>query len=437
MLTGNPEASRGLKYLARRKMFAPAYNEDIVFDGTTPIEDMAKYNGQDASTTLQLYRLQKDQSPDLDLLAHLYETTDMLVDVELKGAPIKEAWLAERKEVLTKEVAELQAEFDELGLNPNSYIQVRAFFNIQSSDKEALKTVRHPVAAKILAFRASAKELSTYVDGFSEHIVNGRIHTDYRVTGTLTGRLASRGPNMMNLKSDDEEEHDYQAVVDTLDPTKTVEHFDYSQIEMRIMAIQSGDKRLLDVFHSGRDVHSELAREVFGDDFTEQQRKKAKSANFGVIYGISPFGLSHMIKTSEEEAATYLDTWYQMYPGVSIWQERIRKTIQEQGYIQTAFGRRRRFDLEGLVVKPDTIFREGINFPIQSHACDVYLKAGLAIWKEVGLYPIQLVHDELVYELDIDGLDDTMDYITWKMQRIGEDLTGNELPILVGIKGGD
>ncbi len=311
---------------------------------------------------------------------------------------------------------------------------MRAFFNIESSDKDALKAVRHPVAAKILTFRASAKELSTYVEGFSEHIVNGRVHTDYRVMGTLTGRLASRGPNMMNLKSDDEEDHDYQAVVDTLDPTKKVQHFDYSQIEMRIMAIESGDEHLLDIFRSGRSIHEELAVEINGPDYTDRQYTNAKSANFGIIYGISPFGLSHMIKASEEEAANYLDTWYRMYPGVGIWQERIRKNVQEQGYIQTAFGRRRRFDLEGLVVKADTIFREAINFPIQSHACDVYLKAGLTIWKEIGIYPIQFVHDELVYELDIDGLDDTMDYISWKMQRIGEDLTGNVIPIPVGVK---
>jgi len=434
-LTGNPEASRGLKYLARRKMFAPAYNEDIVFDGTTPIEDMATYNGQDSSTTLQLYDIQRKLHPDLDLLEHLYESTDMLVDAELTGAPVKEEWLDERATVLTEETDRLQAEFDAEELNPNSYKQIRAYFDIKESDKEALKELKDPMADKILAFRASAKELSTYVTGFSEHIVDGRVHTDYIVPGTLTGRLASRGPNMQNLKASDEAEHDYQAVVASNDPSKRVVHFDYSQVEMRIMGIESLDERLLDVFQSGRSIHAELAIEINGENYTDRQYTNAKSANFGIIYGISPFGLSHLMKSTEEEAGVYLNTWYDMYPQVSVWQRKIRKLIKEQGYVETPFGRRRRFDLEGLVVKQSTIFREGINFPIQSFACDVYLSAALAIWKETGVYPIQLVHDELVYELDVYGIDDTMDYISWKMRKVGEDLTGNVIPIPAEVKG--
>jgi DNA polymerase-1 len=437
-LTGNPEASRGLKYLARRKLFAPVYNEDIVFDGTTPLEDMAIYNGQDSSTTLQLYELQKageDIWHSADLMEHLYETTDMLMEAELHGAPVKEEWLADRKTVLEKEVSKLQAEFDAIDLNPNSYKQIREYFNISESDKEALKAVRDPLAKKILDFRASAKELSTYVTGFSEHIVNGRVHTDYLVPGTLTGRLASRGPNMQNLKASEEKDHDYQAVVETSDPNKRVVHFDYSQVEMRILATESMDEHLLDVFRSGRSIHKELAIEVFGPDYTDRQYTDTKSANFGVIYGISPFGLSHLIKSTEEEAAVFLNAWYAMYPDVSIWQNKVKDTIREQGYVETRFGRRRRFDLERLVVKQSTIFREGINFKIQSPACDIYLKAALAIWKDIGIYPIQLVHDELVYELDITDIDDTMDYISWKMQKVGEDLTDNKIPIPAEVKG--
>ncbi len=435
-LTGNPEASRGLKYLARRKMFAPVYNEDIVFDGTTPIEDMAIYNGQDSSTTLQLYQLQRKQEIDMGLLDHLQDTTDMLVDAELEGAPVKEEWLAERKSVLDAEVSKLQAEFDAIGLNPKSYPQVRAYFGISKSDKEALQAVSDPLAKKILTYRASAKELSTYVVGFSEHIVNGRVHTDYVVPGTLTGRLASRGPNMMNLKKDDDEAHNYQAVVETSDPNKRVVHFDYSQVEIRVLATESMDEHLLDIFHSGRSVHAELATKVFGPGYTERQYTNAKSANFGVIYGISPFGLSTMIKTNEEEAAEYLNAWYAMYPGVAAWQRKIKDLIRNQGYVQTRFGRKRRFDLEGLVVKQSTIFREGINFPIQSYACDIYLKAALAIWHDIGVYPIQLVHDELVYELSIVDINDTVDYISWKMRKVGEDLTDNKIPIPAEIKGG-
>jgi len=242
---------------------------------------------------------------------------------------------------------------------------------------------------------------------------------------------------MQNLKASDEEEHDYQAVVATSDPNKRIVHFDYSQVEMRILATESMDARLLDVFHSGRSIHAELAIDVFGEEYTDRQYTNSKSANFGIVYGISPFGLSHLIKSTEEEAAVYLNTWYGMYPAVSVWQEKIKKIIREQGYVQTRFGRKRRFDLEGLVVKRSTIYREGINFKIQSPACDIYLSAALAIWREIGIYPIQLVHDELVYELDIDGIDDTMDYISWQMKKVGEDLTDNIIPIPAEVKGED
>jgi len=113
----------------------------------------------------------------------------------------------------------------------------------------------------------------------------------------------------------------------------------------------------------------------------------------------------------------------------------IKDLIRKQGYVETRFGRRRRFDLESLVVKQSAIFREGINFKIQSYACDIYLKAALAIWHDIGIFPIQLVHDELVYELDVTDIDDTIDYISWKMQKVGEDLTDNKIPIPAEVKG--
>ena len=196
------------------------------------------------------------------------------------------------------------------------------------------------------------------------------------------------------------------------------------------------------------DIHSQTAVRAFQlpceptkkglyDHGCPGLRVAAKNVNFGIIYGISPFGLSHLIKSTEEEAATYLNTWYAMYPAVSVWQKKIKDTIRSQGYVETKFGRRRRFDLEGLVVKQSTIFREGINFKIQSPACDIYLSAALAIWRHLGIYPIQLVHDELVYELDVEDIDVTMDYISWKMKKVGEDLTGNIIPIPAEIKGDD
>ena len=439
--SGNPIASRGLKYLARRKLFAPAYSKDITFDGTTDLEEMAIYNGRDASATLQLYNYQhKNWFKDKDscnLMLHLYDVTDMLVDTELKGAPVREEWLAAKRTELNLEAVKYQALFAALDLNPRSPKQVREFFGTKSSDKEALKAVDSKVAKDILAFRAITKELSTYVDGFSEHIVNGRVHSDYRVPGTLTGRLASRSPNMMNLKSDDDEEKDYQLVVDTSEPDMVIKRFDYSQIEMRKMAVECLDEHLLDIFRTGRDIHDELQKEIFGNEYDAEsntQRVHAKTTNFGTIYGISPYGLSKLLKTDEADAKRYLATWYSMYPQVKDWQEEIRDHVRKYKMVKTQFGRIRRVDLEYLVVYEDAIFRECINFPIQSESCDIYLKAALAIYRKTGLYPIQLVHDELVYELATDDLNDTIDFICWKMKRVAEDLTGHIVPFPVEVK---
>jgi len=319
--------------------------------------------------------------------------------------------------------------------NPDSPKQVRAFFNTVKADKETLKKVKHPVAKQILEYRGIKKELSTYVDGFIPHIVNGRIHSTYRPMGTLTGRLSSRQPNMQNLKSDEEEAHDYQAIVNNSeDSDKVCIHFDYSQIEARLIAVRANCSRLLNLFLAGRSVHEELAVEIFGADYTEKQYKRAKSTNFGIAYGISPYGLSKFIEIPEDEAAKYLETWYNMYPEVGKWQDKIRQEIRDKMVVRTQFGRSRYFGLEAMVVSQGAIMREGINFPIQSEACDIHLIASLNIQNGAGIYPIQLVHDELVYELYKKGLDDSVDYICWSMKKTAEDLTGNIIPFPATVK---
>jgi DNA polymerase-1 len=207
---------------------------------------------------------------------------------------------------------------------------------------------------------------------------------------------------------------------------------------MRKTAIESGEERLLDIFLNGRDIHDELQKEIFGAEYDKSsvtQRVHAKSTNFGIVYGISAFGLADMMKGTEEDAARYLKVWYSMYPKIAIWQETIREKVRRDKMVETKVGRQRRVELELFVVPEHAVFRECINFPIQSECCDIYLKAALAIWYETGLYPIQLVHDELVYELAIEDLNVTMDFICWKMRKVAEDITGNIIPFPVETKG--
>jgi DNA polymerase-1 len=432
VMKGNPEASRGLKYLARRTMYAPVYDADIDFEGNTSIEDMAIYNGFDTSATYQLYLHQEGILANMcredELLKHLLRITEMLVDVELCGA---------RKAQLEHDIEGYQRQFDEDEElpNPDSPKQVKEFFGTTKADKEALGRVKNPIAKDILNYRGIKKELSTYVDGFIPHIVNGRIHSTYRPMGTLTGRLSSRQPNMQNLKSDEEEEHDYQAIVNSgEDSDKVIVHFDYSQIEARLIAVRAQCVRLIDLFLDGRSIHEELAIEIFGPDYSEKQYKRAKSTNFGIAYGISPYGLSRFIEIPEDEAAKYLETWYNMYPEVGKWQDKIRQEVRKNKVVRTNFGRSRYFGLEALVVSQGAIMREGINFPIQSEACDIHLLAALDIQTKAGIYPVQLVHDELVYELSKKGLDESIDYICWSMKKTAEDLTGNVIPFPAAVK---
>jgi DNA polymerase I-like protein with 3'-5' exonuclease and polymerase domains len=141
-----------------------------------------------------------------------------------------------------------------------------------------------------------------------------------------------------------------------------------------------------------------------------------------------------MLKTDERDAERYLRTWYDMYPDVRVWQNGIKNQVRRNRVVKTQFGRQRRVDLEYLVVQENAIFRECINFPIQSECCDIYLKAALAIYRITGLFPIQFVHDELVYELATEDLDVTIDFICWKMKRVAEDLTGHIVPFPVEVK---
>ncbi|MEG0678109.1 MAG: DNA polymerase, partial [Comamonas sp.] len=281
-----------------------------------------------------------------------------------------------------------------------------------STNEEALEAIaeQHELPRVILEYRGLTKLRSTYTDKLPE-MVNpdtGRVHTSYHQSGAATGRLSSSDPNLQNIPVRTEDGRRIrQAFV--APPGRKLMACDYSQIELRIMAHLSGDEALLNAFRDGLDVHRATAAEVFGvtvDQVSSEQRRYAKVINFGLIYGMSSFGLAKNLGIETKAAAAYIDKYFQRYPGVKRYMEQTVELAHAQGYVETVFGRR--------LVLPEinggngprkkAAERAAINAPMQGTAADLIKKAMVAVQARLDaekpeVLVIMQVHDELVFEL--------------------------------------
>jgi DNA polymerase-1 len=291
--------------------------------------------------------------------------------------------------------------FEKLGLPPLKKTKTG-----YSTDADVLETLapHHPVVAKLL---------STYVEVLPRlvHPETGRVHTTFNQTVTATGRLSSQDPNLQNIPIRTEEGRRIRRAF-VAPPGRVLLSADYNQIELRLLAHISGDAALQEVFRTGRDIHAEVAAEVFGlprDQLTPEQRRRAKAINFGIAYGISGFGLSQQIGSTPAEADAYIERYFARYPGVRAY---VRRTIEEArrtGYVSTLLGRRRYLtDLHSRnrVVR-EAAERVAINTPIQGSQADLIKLAMIRIHRDVlprfpGALMILQVHDELVFEADPD-----------------------------------
>lgn len=281
----------------------------------------------------------------------------------------------------------------------------------------------------ILEHRGLAKLKSTYTDKLPQMIngATGRVHTSYHQAVTATGRLSSSDPNLQNIPvRNDEGRRIRQAFI--APPGYKIVAADYSQIELRIMAHLSGDKGLLTAFAAGKDIHRATAAEVFGlalEDVTSEQRRSAKAINFGLIYGMSAFGLARQLNIARGEAQRYMDLYFERYPGVLEYMERTRQQAAEQGYVETLDGRR--------LYLPEIHSRNGmrrkaaeraaINAPMQGTAADIIKRAMIAVdaWlleqKEPLVRMIMQVHDELVFEVHESIIDQTVEKVRELMEK--------------------
>jgi len=283
-----------------------------------------------------------------------------------------------------------------------------------STNEEALKSLDHPLVDLIMSYRTLTKLNSTYLETLPKQInrQTGRLHTSYHQAVTATGRLSSSKPNFQNIPIRTEEGARIRSAF-VAGPENVIFAADYSQIELRIMAHISGDKSLLKAFNDNVDVHLATASQVFGvklSDVTNEQRRKAKAINFGLIYGMSAFGLAKQINVSRTEAKNYIEDYFNNYPGVLEYMNDTKEKAKSQGFVETIFGRRLYLSQVNSKnkVQQQRALRTAINAPMQGTSADIIKRAMLTIQEWIdsennNVKMIMQVHDELVFEMPVDS----------------------------------
>ncbi|QIQ20486.1 DNA polymerase I [Zophobihabitans entericus] len=399
------------------------------------IEEVSKYAAEDADVTLQLHHSMWQQLKADSKLADIFTNIEMpLVEVlskmETTGVLINKELLIEYSAELAEKLKQLEEEMYLLAgeeFNPASPKQLQKILfeklslpvikktpkGDPSTNEEVLTELAHDFELPkiILKYRGLAKLKNTYTDKLPLMVSpkDHRIHTSYNQTGTITGRLSSSDPNLQNIPVRNEEGRKIRQAFIAPKGYKIISA-DYSQIELRIMAHLSKDKGLLAAFEQGKDIHRVTAAETLGipeDTVTSEQRRNAKAVNFGLIYGMSAFGLARQLGIARKEAQFYIDRYFERYPGIQTYMEETRQLATEQGYVETVSGRRLYLPSikSSSAIERKGAERAAINAPMQGTAADIIKTAMIDINKWIeqrnndDIRMIMQVHDELVFEV--------------------------------------
>ena len=416
------------------------------------LEEAGPYAAEDADITLRLHNAIWTK------LKEIPELKNLLIDVEVplacvlsrmeqEGVLIDSQRLRQQSQDLATRIAELESEVHEeagepFNLGSTKQLQHVLFEKmslpiIKKTPKGAPSTsedvlqelaLEYPLPKKIMEYRGLTKLKNTYTDKLPKMINHrtGRVHTSYHQAVTATGRLSSTDPNLQNIPIRNEEGRRVRQAFVPREGNKFVAA-DYSQIELRIMAHLSGDKGLLDAFAHGKDIHKATASEVFGvplDEVTTEQRRSAKAINFGLIYGMSAFGLSKQLNIPRNEAQKYMDLYFERYPGVLEYMDSTRESAKEKGYVETVFGRRLYLpDIKASNgARRKGAERAAINAPMQGTAADIIkmamIKVDDLIRKNASddVTMMMQVHDELVFEIKEDKVETYVSTITALME---------------------
>lgn len=455
-----------LKYLNHRtthfEEIAGKGKKQLTFN-QIEIETASHYAAEDADITLQLHQTLWQQLEAEQTLKAVFAEIEMplmpvLAQMERNGVLLDTDMLANQSEEIAEKLTELEQKAhaiagEKFNLNSSKQLQVILFENLelpiikktpkgQPSTAEPvlveLAEQGHEMPTLILEYRSLAKLKSTYTDSLPKQIEEqtGRVHTSYQQAVASTGRLSSTEPNLQNIPIRSAEGRRIRQAFVTK-PGYTMLAADYSQIELRIMAHLSNDEGLLNAFANGKDIHKATAAEIFGvdlDEVTTEQRRSAKAVNFGLIYGMSAFGLAKQLNVGRNVAQEYIDLYFSRYPGVLRYMEETKQNAKDNGYVETLMGRR--------LYLPDINARNGqlrqyaertaINAPMQGTAADIIKTAMIHMnqWLESSDFDIQMlmqVHDELVFEVKTEQLDEVMPEI----KRIMESAIELKVPLIV------
>ena len=433
----------------------------ITFD-RVPLEEAVSYAAEDADITLRLWKIFKPQLHRARVTT-VYETLErpmvpVLAEMEMHGVKVDRDTLSRMSNAFSQKMAALEDEIHELAgekFNVGSPKQLgeilfdkmsleggkRGKNGAYSTPADVLEDLatEHDLPARVLDWRQLSKLKSTYTDALQTHINpdTGRVHTSYSITGANTGRLASTDPNLQNIPVRTEEGRRIREAF-VAEPGNVLLSLDYSQIELRILAHIADIPQLKQAFADGLDIHAMTASEMFDvplDEMTPDIRRRAKAINFGVIYGISGFGLARNLRIPRAEAQGFIDRYFERFPGIRDYMDSTISFAKEHGYVQTLFGRRihtPEINAKG----PHAGFarRAAINAPIQGTAADVIRRAMIRMPKAIADLPARMllqVHDELLFEVPEDSVEVTIDRAREVMEGAADPAVKLAVPLIV------
>ena len=477
-LTDPASRNLGLKDMADTLLgISMTHIEELIGKGKSqismdqvPVAAAAPYAAADAEVTLRLIPLLK-QKMEKHNCAKIFQTIEMplvpvLMDMELAGITLDAAFftrfsaeVGERLNLIEGEIYQAAGHpfninstqqlskvlFEELKLEPPDRNKKTSsgHYSTAAAVLDELKG-QHPVIDRLLEYRELSKLKSTYLDALPLQINprDNRVHTSFSQTGSVTGRLASSDPNLQNIPT--RTEIGRQVRLGFIAPANhSLLSVDYSQIELRIVAHMSGDQAMLNAFRDGQDIHAATASAIYDvplNEVTKDQRRHAKAINFGLIYGMSAFGLSRSTDLTLGEAENFVKDYFEHFPGVKKYLDNIRVTAAKQGYVETMLGRRRYFpNLSNPVNQMirNREEREAINAPIQGTAADIMKIAMIRLKQALAASPYKAqmllqVHDELVLEVP----DDELEPVAVLVRTTMEDALQLDIPLLTEARSG-
>ena len=412
--------------------------------GVKKVESQLEVKGRMIADIGQQLKSELQNSSEMNLYENIeLPLVKVLADMEMRGIKVNLSRLKLEDKRRTKELQKLEKEIYETAgkeFNLNSAQQLgKILFEVMnippikrtkngySTDAEVLKHLEddYPIVRQVQRYRQIFKLKRTYIDGILKQIgTDGRIHTTFNQTQTATGRLSSSEPNLQSIPVRTQEGKSIRALFEAGEGYDYILSADYSQIELRILAHLSNDEKLIQAFKSDEDIHKRTAEEVFGSG---ELRNRAKAINYGIVYGISDYGLSKELNINRKEAAEYIDKYFERYSGVKAYLNKLIADGRALGYVETMYGRRRQ--LPGLESRnknaKQLAERQAMNSPIQGSAADIIKLAMLSVESALiqGKYKSRMilqVHDELLLEVVESELNDVIDLVQDKMENVAK-----------------